>query len=160
MNANELREKYYELYDYMAQSKDPKNMKMFGRVMSMMFEDMAQAHTQKAEEYVNILEGVKWKNYVSQSEAEKIVSAMQPEAPWKYEQWKAAMEQHGYELERWPDYNKYSLYVVMEMIMSDSSNTIKKYVADDKLFDFVYDEAVDKLTDADKRFSVREYFKV
>lgn len=44
------------------------------------------------------------------------------------------------------------------MIMSDSSETISKYVEKDKLFPFVYDLAVDKLTDKDNVFSIRKYF--
>ena len=38
MNAQEMKEKYYELYEYMAQSKDPKNMKAFGHVMNEMMD--------------------------------------------------------------------------------------------------------------------------
>ena len=70
------------------------------------------------------------------------------------------MEQHGYELERIPCYNSCSLWVTMNMIMSDSNITITKYVSSDNTFDFVYDLAVDKLTDKDKVFNIREYFRL
>lgn len=158
MNPQELKDKYYELYEYMAQSKDPKNMKLFGKVMTMMFDDMAQAHTQKAEEYINILEGVKWRNYLSPSEADKIVAAMEPKAPWTREQWIQAMQNSGFELEEWPYYNRCALFTTMEMIMSDSSETLSKYVEGDKMFEAVHALAVDKLKDPDERFSIRSYF--
>ena len=44
--------------------------------------------------------------------------------------------------------------------MSDSSETMKKYVDEDNLFNMVYDLAVDKLTDKDKVFNIRDYFHV
>lgn len=76
------------------------------------------------------------------------------------ETWKQAMNAHGYETEDEPYYNSCSLCVTMNMIMSDSSETIGKYVSSDKVFDFVYELAVDKLTDADGVFSTRMYFSV
>jgi len=85
---------------------------------------------------------------------------MIPKAPWSREQWKAAMEQNGYDLEEEPCYNKCALYVTMNMIMSDSSQTIMKYVEDGDMFKMVHDLAVDKLTDKDDVFSVRKYFNV
>ena len=38
MTANELKEQYTMLYEYMAQSRDPKNMKAFGHVMTEMMD--------------------------------------------------------------------------------------------------------------------------
>ena len=35
-----MKEKYYELYDYMSQSKNPDNMKVFGKVMNNIVEWM------------------------------------------------------------------------------------------------------------------------
>lgn len=48
----------------------------------------------------------------------------------------------------------------MNMVMSDSSATLLKYVGEDELFSVIYDLAVDKLTDKDEVFKIREYFKV
>ena len=38
MTTQELRDRYLGLYDYMAQSRDPKNMKAFGCVMTEMMD--------------------------------------------------------------------------------------------------------------------------
>lgn len=161
MDAKELKEKYYELYDYMAQSKDPKNMKTFGHVMNEMFEWFVANKPDAAQSWIEKLESVKWKNYLAPSEADKIVAAMKPQAPWMRDQWNAAMEKSGYEKEEWPCFNKCALYTTMNMIMSDSSNTLSKYMEDEgDLFAFVHDLALDKLHDADGRFSIREYFHV
>lgn len=159
MNTQELKEKYLALYEYMTTSKKTENMKAFGRVMSAMMEDMIANSPSKAEEYISKLESIKWCNYLTPTEADKIVSAMNPAAPWSREQWKSVMISHQLELEEWPCYNRCALYVTMNMIMSDSGETLKKIVSGD-LFDAVYRLAVDKLKDADGKFNVRRYFDV
>lgn len=160
MNVQEMKEKYLGLYEYMAQSKKPENMKAFGRVMTQMMDDMIQNSPSKAEEYIERLECIKWKNYLTQKEADRIVGGMEPGAPWSRDKWKQAMEQHGYELEKWPCYNSCALYTTMNMLMSDSSVTLTKYVESGNVFKMVHDLAVDKLTDKDGVFNVRKYFGV
>ena len=158
MTADELKEKYWSLYEYMANSKNPENMKIFGGVMTSMVMDMIASSPSKAEEYIDRLEAVKWKNFLTAKEADTIVDSMKPKAPWGREQWKAAITNTGYEMEKWPCYNKWALFATMNMIMSDSSNTLTKYVDNEHLFKFVHDLAVDKLTDQDEKFNVRVYF--
>ncbi len=48
----------------------------------------------------------------------------------------------------------------MNMVMSDSKDTLEKYVDKNNIFEMVYDLAVDKLCDEDKKFSIRKYFNV
>ena len=158
MNAQDLKNKYWSLYEYMANGKKTENMKVFGKVMSEMMEDMIQSSPSKAQEHIDKLEAVKWKNFLTPAEADKIVSSMEPQAPWTREQWKSAMEQYGYETEEWPCYNKCALYVTMQMIMSDSSEIINEYINEENMFEFVYKLAVSKLKDADGKYKIREYF--
>ena len=99
-----------------------------------------------------------WENYLTHKEAERIISEMIPKAPWTKEQWESAMEQHGFQTENEPCYNKCALWTTMSMIMSDSAETLAKYTENGKLFSIVHDLAVDKLTDEDKRFNIRKYF--
>lgn len=160
MTQQELKERYWSLYSYMADSKNPEHMKLFGKVMTSMIEDMIQSSPSRAEEYIDRLEAVKWKNYLTPKEAESIVANMQPKAPWNKEQWMAAMQKHGYPLEEEPYYNRCALWVTMNMIMSDSGDTISTYVNDENKFRFVHDLSVDKLTDYDGMFSIRSYFGV
>ena len=144
----------------MANSKDPKNMKAFGNVMNEMMDWMIANKPAEAEAWIDKLESIKWKNYLTPAEADKIVAAMEPKAPWSREQWKAAMAQYGFRMDDEPHYNRCALYTTMNMIMSDSGNTLKKYVGGDDMFKAVYDLAVDKLTDADGKFIIRHYFGV
>lgn len=160
MNTQELREKYLAQYEYMANSRDTKNMKVFGRVMTTMIEDMIQNSPSKAEEYINKLEAVKWKNYLTTAEADKIVTQMEPKAPWSSEQWRQSMERQGLPMEEWPIYNKCALYTTMNMIMSDSSETLENFVQGDKMFKVVHELALDKLKDKDGKFEIRRYFEV
>ena len=139
-------------------SKDPKNMKIFGEVMNEMMAWLIANKPEAAEEWIWKLESVKWKNYLSPKEADKIVAAMEPKAPWTREQWRDEMANHGFELEEWPCYNKCAVYVTMNMIMSDSSSTLARYVEEEDMFDIVHDLALDKLKDSDGKFSVRKYF--
>ena len=144
----------------MAKSQDPANMKAFGKVMTEMYMWYADNKPDAANEWLEKLSAIKWKNYLTPKEAEKIVSEMNPKAPWTRDQWRAAMEQNGFKLEEEPYYNRCALWTTMNMIMSDSSATIGKYVANGDLFKLVHDLAVDKLTDADGVFSIRKYFSV
>lgn len=160
MTQQELKERYWGLYELMANSKKPENMKMFGRVMTQMMEDMIQTSPAKAEDYIDRLEAIKWRNYLTPKEAEAIIVKMEPKAPWSREQWSATMQQYGYELEEEPCYNRCALWVTMNMIMSDSSETIGRYVENANLFKIVHDLAVDKLTDKDGVFDIRKYFGV
>lgn len=156
----DLKQKYTELYDYMAMSKEPENMKAFGRVMTSMMDEMIQTDPTKAEEYISRLECIKWDNYLTPKEAEAIVAEMVPKAPWPRDQWQSAMTQHGHALESAPCYNRCALWVTMNMVMSDSKDTLEKYIDKSNIFEMVYDLALDKLCDDDKKFSIRKYFDV
>ena len=155
-----MRKEFYALYNMMAGSNNVEFMHIFGNVHKEIMEWMIANKPTEAQEWLDKLESIRWKNYLTPKEAQKIVDNMEPKAPWTREQWKAAMEKHGLPMESKPCYNSCALWVTMSMIMSDSSETISEYVEADKLFKFVYGLAVDKLTDKDGNFSVRHYFKV
>lgn len=158
MTSQELKNAYAELYGYMANSKDPANMKAFGKVMTEMFMWYADNKPDAAQDWLDKLEAIRWKNYLTPKEADAIIAKMMPKAPWTREQWAAAMQQKGYPLENELCYNRCALWVTMNMIMSDSSETISKYIDNGRRFELVHDLAVDKLTDKDGVFSIRSYF--
>lgn len=153
-----MRTEFNSLYNLMAGSENVAFMHTFGEVHKEMMEWMIQNRPTEAQAWIEKLESIRWKNYLTQKEAETIVANMEPKAPWTREQWKAAMAQHGYELEQEPCYNSCALWVTMSMIMSDSSATLTKYVSGDNLFKAVHDLAVDKLKDKDGVFNIRTYF--
>lgn len=160
MNAQELREKYYSAYEYMKNSKDTKNMMVFGRVMTTMVNDMIDSNPSKAEEYICKLEAIKWENYLTEREAEAIVLKMNPQRPWTRDQWRVTMEQHGYVLEEEPYYNRCALYVTMSMIYSDDIESLKHFTNGIDMFEFIHALALNRLKDKDKVFDVRKYFGV
>lgn len=158
MTADEMREEFYTLYNMMANSRNVAYMHTFGQVHKEMMEWMIANKPSAAQEWIEKLASIRWKNYLTPNEAEMVVSDMVPKAPWTREQWRSAMERHGFELEHEPCYNKCALWVTMNMIMSDSSETLAKYVNGDSLFKVVYDLAVDKLKGKDGKFLIRKYF--
>lgn len=160
MTAEEMKNEFYALYNMMANSNKVEYMHTFGQVHKEMMNWFILNKPELAQEWLDKLSAIKWKNYLTPKEAERIVAEMQPKAPWTRDQWKTAMEKEGFPLEKEPCYNSCALYATMEMIMSDSSETLKKYVADDRLFDAVYELAVDKLTDEDGNFNVRKHWNL
>ena len=154
----EMRKEFNALYNIMASSNEVAFMHAFGQVHKEMMEWMIQNKPDMAQEWIEKLESIRWKNYLTTKEADTIVNNMVPRPLYNREQWRQNMEQHGLELEREPYYNRCALFATMSMIMSDSGETLKRYVESDKLFKAVYDLAVDKLTDKDGVFNIREYF--
>ena len=160
MTADEMRKEFNALYNMMADSHNVNFMRVFGQVHKEMMEWMIANKPSVAQEWIDKLSSIRWTNYLTPNEAEKIVSEMKPKAPWSREQWRNAMTQHGFKLEHEPCYNRCALWVAMNMVMSDSSETLQKYVSADNLFKMVHDLAIDKLTDEDKKFSIRHYFNL
>ena len=160
MTQEEMRREFNALYSMMADSNDIRFMHTFGQVQKEVMELAIVNKPELAQDWLDKLESIKWGNYLTPKEAQKIIDGMEPTAPWKLDQWQAAMQQYGYPVEKQPHYNRCALWVTMNMIMSDSSETLAKYVDGPKLFRLVHDLAVDKLTDKDKRFDIRDYFKV
>lgn len=153
------KEKFEDLYNTIISSRNPRNMKILGCMTKKIMHNIIDTHPQMAEEMLNVLEAVNWDNYLTEKEAEQLVSKMQPQPRWTKQQWKNNMTTIGENLEKSPSYNKCALYTTMSMIDSDSSNTLRKIVPDDiEYFKLLYSLAVDKLTDKDGVFDIRHYF--
>lgn len=159
-----MKERYDALYDYMAQSREPRNMKAFGCVMTEMMEDMIQSSPSKAEEYIDQLEAIKWKQYLTPKEAEKILSGMVPAAPWSRDTWKKTMEGFGLPLEEAPYYNSCALWTEMNKIYSDFGEEIAQLIgkplspADKDIISACYRMALRNLKDKDGVYDIRKYF--
>lgn len=158
MTAEEMRTEYYALFNMMANSNNIAYMHVFGQVNKEVMEWAIANKPDMAQEWIEKLSSIRWKNYVTPKEAEAIVSKMNPRAPWSRDQWKLAMEKAGYPLENEPLYNSCALYVAMNMKMSDSSATLTELVGTDNLFKAVYLLALDILKDKDGKFKIRDYF--
>lgn len=153
------------LYEYMATSKNPSYMKAFGHVMNEMMEWFITNKAEYAQDWVEKLCSIKWNNYLTQKEAEAIIARMNPKAPWTREVWKTTLDGMGIVTEESPYYNSCALWVAMNMVYSDSANTIASIIGvplpdveTGELVRAVHGLALDKLRDVDGYFNIREYF--
>ena len=159
-----LKERYDSLYDYMAGSKDPKNMKAFGCVMTEMMDVMIAKMPDVAEEMIDQLESIKWRQYLTPKEAQEIVDKMDPKAPWSREQWKAAMESFGLKTEEAPAYNSCALWTEMNKVYSDFGEEIAALLdkpltpTDPDIITACYKMALKTLLDKDGVYNIRKYF--
>lgn len=160
----ELKERYDSLYDYMAGSKDPKNMKAFGCVMTEMMDVMIQKMPDTAEEMIDQLESIKWKQYLTPKEAEKIFAGMDPKGPWSRDTWKTAMESFGLPIEEPPFYNRCALWIEMNKVYSDFGDVIAELLGkplsptDKDIIAACYKMALKNLKDKDGVYNIRKYF--
>lgn len=163
--TQELKERYMDLYDYMAGSKDPKNMIAFGKVMTEMMDYLIHNNPDVAEEMIDKLEAIKWKQYLTQREAEVVVSKMIPKAPWSRDVWKSAMEKLNLPIEEEPAYNKCALWVEMNKQYSDHGESVAELLGQpltaipaDVIVPAMRKMALDLLMDKDDMYDIRKYF--
>lgn len=165
MEAKEMVEKFDNFYGIMKASKDVCNMKLFGDVMHEMFDWFVENKPELAEEWLSKLESIKWNNYLTAKEADKIVEAMNPKPVWDKEQLMEGLQKLELPTEEVPYFNDNALYVTVSMVYSDSAKTIANIIGkplaeidDDTMMKAIYSLAMDKLKDVDGKFSVRRYF--
>jgi hypothetical protein len=162
--AEEMKQEFAGLYDMMANQRDVKFMCVFGGVHKEMFDWFVANKPELAQEWLDKLEAIKWHQYLTPKEAEKIVAGMEPKAPWSREVWKNAMESFGLPLEEMPAYNRCALWVEMNKIYSDFGEEIaallgKPLSASDKdIISACYKMALKNLKDKDGIYNIRKYF--
>lgn len=166
MEAKEIMSKFDELYGMMASSANVKYMHTFGDTMRCMMQNMASKHPELAQEYIEKLCAIKWKNYLTKNEALDIIGKMNPEATWNMQTWINAMTGLGLATEEKPYYNDYALYVAMNQVVSDHGCTIAKILGKEDVKDidtehlvkYAHSLALDLLKDKDGVYNIREYF--
>lgn len=168
MTAEEMRNEFYALYNMMANSHEVAFMRTFGNVHKEMMEWMIVNKPELAAEWLEKLESIRWYNYLTPKEAQKIVDKMQPKAPWSREVWRNAMQQLGLPMEEEPYYNSCALWVVMNQVYTDHAQTIADNIIKKPLSEIPANQlvpgiralAVDLLKDEDGVYNVRSYFGV
>jgi len=126
MNTQEMQEKYKELYAKMASSQKPEYMKLFGKVMTEMMHSAIQKNPSEAQQWIEELGAIEWKNYLTPKEAETIVTEMIPDAPWSRDTWNKAMDSYGLLKEEMPYYNSCALWVMMNAEYVKHGKTLEK----------------------------------
>lgn len=167
MEQKDMINKFDRLYSKLTSSGNTKYMHIFGNTMRCMIVDTIERKPEVAKEYLDKLEAIDWCNYLSRKEAVAIVESMEPKGGWDIQEWKKYMESQGMQEEYSPYFNKWALYTAMNMVYSDSSNTIARImgksleeISKEELFTAVYLLALDKLEDKDGMFDIRTYFHV
>lgn len=164
MEQTEIMNHFDRLYNKMATSSEPKYMQVFGNTMRCMLMNIVDWRPEVAQEYIDKLEAINWHNYLSKKEAIAIVDGMEPKGGWDIAEWERYIETLGLERDEEPYYNKWALYVAMNMIYSDSAKSIikiaNKTLSNEELFTAIHLLALDKLKDKDGMFDIRAYFHV
>lgn len=165
MNAQEMQQKYEVLYNTMAASGKPENMRLFGHVMTEMMHSAIQRNPSEAQQWIEKLGAIEWNNYLTPKEAEEIVSEMIPSAPWSREVWNKAMDNYGLVKEEKPYYNSCALFVEMNNVMAQHGDTLNsilgssgQQVPEETILDAVYRLAVDKLKNEHSMVNVRHAY--
>ena len=163
-----MKNEFYSLYNKMANSQTVDNMHTFGQVHKEMMEWMIQNKPDLAQEWIEKLSSIKWNNFLTPKEAEKIVAGMQPKAPWTRDAWRNAMNQLGLPMDEEPYYNSCALWVEMNKLYSDHAATIARNILKKSLNEVPMEQlvtgmhalALDNLKDADGVYNIRIYFGV
>ena len=159
-----MKEEFAGLYDLMANQRDVKFMRVFGGVHKEMFDWFVANKPELAQEWLDKLESIKWHQYLTPKEAEKIVAGMDPAGPWSRDMWKKTMESFGLPLEEAPYYNSCALWTEMNKIYSDFGAEIAALIGkplaptDKDIISACYRLALRNLKDKDGVYDIRKYF--
>ena len=159
----ELIEKYDELYDEMASSKNPARMMAFGEAEKCIFHMLAKEHPEIAEKWLTKLEAGKWHNYLSKTEAEEIAAKLVNQdgsrgPHWDYETFKGAVESLGAKMHDEPYYNCWALWIMANALWSDHHKALMEFVPKEQEPKVYYLMAVEKLKDVDYPKFIRKYY--
>lgn len=164
MTKQEMTEKFGMLYGMMASSGDVKQMKTFGDVHKKMMEWFIENKPEMAEEFIEELCAIRWRQYLTRNEATEIVRGMIPTAPWDYPTWEKAMEVMNLEKEREWVFNCYALWVAMNQVYTDFGESTARMLGEplnkipaETLVPYMHDMAVSLLTDPDGKYCIRKY---
>lgn len=161
-----MRNEFHALYNMMANSNNVTFMHVFGQVHKEMFEWFVTNKPDLAQEWLDKLESIRWKNYVTPKEAEKITAGMDPRAPWTRDQWKTAMESLSLPMEEQARYNRCALWVEMNKVYSDAGDVIAELLgkplspSDKDIISACYKLALKNLRDKDGVYDIRRYFRL
>ena len=173
MNSEEMKSRYQYLYDLMASSKDPEKMQVFGRAEHYMFDALAISNPSMAKEWLEKLEAVCWKNYLTETQAEKLAASIinqdgSPGPHWSMDTFFGAVPKLGGQLEEEPYYNKYALWLVANAHYSDFAKSTSEdmgyqsiaEVPAEKMALSMYKKAVESLKDIDRSHYIANYYHV
>lgn len=167
MDKKELLDKFCLLHTEAANSNDTEDIKVSLAMFKKAFHHLVDTNVRGAKELLECFEGtLKYYNFLTESEAEDIVSDFVNQDGSKGAKWRDAeeffrkVEEVGGKVECEPHYNKWALYVAVNKFFSDQNSVILKWVGDDKnkYLEACYDLAVTQLKDKDRPYWIRSYY--
>ena len=168
MNKEDILRKFDYLLDKTISKQDKEEMEISRAMFKKAVCVIASYDLNKAEEFVECFEGnVKYNNYLTKTETEKIVEEFINEngtrgAKWSIDEFLDTIKTFGGVEDKEPYYNKYALYVTANKFASDHDSVIAKWTENDRLkyVQLCYELGVTQLEDKDKASWVRWYFGV
>lgn len=162
-NNAAIQERYDELYETMAMSRDARKMRIFGEAEKWGFAQVLSMNPSIAEKWLKKIEAVDWNNYLTDEEANEIAEGLVNQdgrtgPMWNRSQVEGAIRGFGGDMEFMPYYNDDAMYVMMNTIASDHLDTLREYVPEQDMTRVVYKLSVEKLKDKDRPQFIREYF--
>lgn len=162
-----MKEEFKQLYDMIIGSNNIIHMLLLGSITKDMMYKFIDHNPEQAREYLDRLQSIKWRNYVTAKEAEQIVDSMTPKPSFTRQQWNGMMLDESLAKSEEACYNDSALYLTMCMISSDSEKTLYNIMSSNgeavsraEVFKAIYKLALDKLKDQDGVFNIRSYFKL
>lgn len=161
-----MKQEFQALYNLMAGQQNVALMHVFGQVQKEMMDWFIANKPELAQEWLDKMESIRWRQYLTPKEAEAIVAKMNPAAPWKREVWLKAMTDLGIPTEEQPYYNSCALWVEMNKQYSDHAQSLADRVWKKPLSTIPLEEivpaihalAIDVLKDRDGVYNIRSYF--
>lgn len=174
MTREELKGKFRELYTTMKESKDVRNMQVFGEAFESLYMKTADTDTALAEQVLNLLSAVEFNNFVSQEEANIVAAKFinddtrltGNEKPslgphWRVEDVRSFLSAKQWPTSEKPYYNFPALWLTMNMIYSDFADALSKLMETkdaERIAMASYELAIRKLKDVDNPSFIRHYF--
>lgn len=161
----DMKKKYEEMYyTNLIENKDKAVMELWGEKTCEFVYAIMEKYPEYAEKYVMALEtsieAKNWNNYLSHHEMNEVLASLSPKAKWKYEDVVAACKSYNVPIENKPYWNTCALGATMNMIDSDHYETLSALVKEPSEYVvLVYNLAVDKLQDPDRKNFARPYFR-
>lgn len=171
MNKEEMKERYDYLYDKMKTSSNPQKMMVFGMAERNIFHRLSEKDPAMAKEWLDMIEGICWNNYLTESQAKMIVSKIVNQdkstgPKWSMDVLFSTVESLKGKIEDDPYYNKYALYVVMNAHYSDHAESTAEdmgfmsvaEVPAERMALSMYKKAIESLCDVDRKNYVERYY--
>ena len=163
IDINSLKSHFHSLYQKMIDSKDVKNMMIFGSVMNDLMDFVIDNSPTFASNEIDKLESINWRQYLTRNEAEQIFQELKSDYKWPFDTWDRAMKTLELDREEENNYNCYSLWAMMNVIYSKHGYTIgekiieisSKDITSTQMVSFVYSLAIDSFKD--EKFDIRKY---